>query len=232
MMNSILILHDIVIVVLLLSVQWVVAYFKQSGKNNAIKQDNRDISYEGKKGENVAIEEDQIQLTHKERLIRILYLAEKIDMAQNKYFLYFHDSTSRQKFDKLMEDLNDMLTDLYHEHRLASLFLPQDLQPMMENLLTNASGMVMEMSVNANNAATYITTYHEYVAFSKEQQYAENQYWKEAEKCLSSLKALSMQKLTLKKDYQEAIQKYANWLGEYLKQDIRTIDVGSMEEPV
>ena len=94
--------------IILLSVAFIIlkrkAYFTKKGSNNADKEDMHDISYKSKKGSNIADEEDQINQTQKERLIRILYLAEKINQSIGKYVLYFYDYTGRVKFDRLVED--------------------------------------------------------------------------------------------------------------------------------
>ena len=76
------IFHGIICLVLSLGLYWLISYFRKSGSNTADKKDKRGISYEGKKGENIADEEDQISQSQKERLIRILYLSEKINQSQ------------------------------------------------------------------------------------------------------------------------------------------------------
>lgn len=78
--------HGIILLVLSLGLYWLISYFSKSGSNTADKKDKRGISYEGKKGANIADEEDQVSQTQKERLVKILYIAEKINQSQNKYF--------------------------------------------------------------------------------------------------------------------------------------------------
>lgn len=172
-----LIIHDIVILIIAFGLHWLVAYFTKKGSNNADKEDMHDISYKSKKGSNIADEEDQISQAQKERLIRILYLAEKINQSISKYVLYFYDYTSRVKFDRLVEELNSLLTDVYHEQRLANLFLPKEEQDILGNLLTYLSGITAELSTNATNVASRITLYNEYLQLARENKTAEEFYW-------------------------------------------------------
>lgn len=216
--------HGIILLVLLLGSYWLIAYFQKSGGNTADKKTKRGISYEGKKGENIADEEDQISQAQKERLIKILYIAEKINQSQNKYLLYFYDSSNRARFDKLIEDLNVLLTDLYHEQRLANLYLPQEQQKMMDDLITNASGIVVEMSTNSTNAANLITAFNHFVEYGSNNKQEQSTYWKHATDCKSKLDEIRKKKLLFKEDYQQSIQKYASWLGEYIKQNIKLME--------
>ena len=223
-LNCMSLIEVIIILILILGIDWLKSYFKKKGSNNADKQDTRATSYEGKKGGNIADEEDQLNQAQKERLIRILYLAEKINQSINKYVLYFYDYTTRAKFDRLVEDLNSLLTDIYHEQRLANLFLPKEDQKVLDNLLTYLSGITTELSTNSTNAASRITLYNEYTQLSQENSDSETFYWNEAIKVKKQLDDISSKELLLKKDLQEAIKKYVEWLDGYIKQNIRTVN--------
>ena len=216
-------LHDIVIYLLALGSYWLISYFSKSGSNTADKKDKRGISYEGKKGANIADEEDQISQAQKERLIRILYLAEQINQSQNKYLLYFYDITSRAKFDKLVEDLNSLLTELYHEQRLVNLYLSEENKKVLDEIVLNASGVVAEMSTNSTNAASILTTYNLYMDCSVKDMQREQFYLKEALDSQSEFKEMRLKKLLFADKYKIAIQNYADWLGKYLKQNIRVM---------
>lgn len=223
--NNMLIIHDIVILIIAFGLHWLVAYFTKKGSNNADKEDMHDISYKSKKGSNIADEEDQISQIQKERLIRILYLAEKINQSIGKYVLYFYDYTSRVKFDRLVEDLNSLLTEVYHEQRLANLFLPKAEQDKLDNLLTYLSGIAVELSTNSTNAASRITLYNEYLQQARENKDAEQFYWDEAIKVKNELNEMSKKELVFKAELQSAIKEYVDWLGKYIKENIRTINV-------
>lgn len=217
------ILRDIVIYLLALGSYWLISYFSKSGSNTADKKDKRGISYEGKKGANIADEEDQISQAQKERLIRILYLAEQINQAQNKYLLYFYDITSRAKFDKLVEDLNSLLTELYHQQRLANLYLSEEEQKILDEVVLNASGVVVEMSTNSTNAASRLTTYNQYMDRAIKDPQCEHFYMEQALKYQTEFEGMRLKKLAFADEYKNGINKYADWLGEYLKQNIRVM---------
>ena len=218
-------LDCVILLILIIGVDWLKSYFTKKGSNNADKEDTRITSYEGKKGVNVADEEDQLNQVQKERLIKILYLAEKINQSINKYVLYFYDYTTRAKFDQLVEDLNSLLTDVYHEQRLANLFLPKEEQDILDNLLTYLSGIVVELSTNSTNAASRITLYNEYLQLARENKDAEQFYWNEASRVKNQLDEISAKELMFKKELQNAIKEYVEWLGKYIKENIRTINV-------
>ena len=217
------IFHGIILLVLSLGLYWLIAYFRKSGSNTADKKDMRGISYEGKKGGNEADDEDTVSRQQRERLIRILYLAEKINQSQNKYLLYFYDITSRTKFDQLVEDLNSLLTDLYHEQRLANFYLLEPEQKILDDVVLNASGIVAEMSTNSTNAASHITTYNLYMDRSVKDPQGEDFYLKQALKYQSEFEGMRMKKLMFADEYKAAIQKYADWMGKYLKENIKVM---------
>ena len=200
------IIHDIIIYLFALVSFWLISYFKKLGSNQADKKDMRNLSYEGKKGGNIADEEDQLNQVQKERLISILYLAEKINQSIVKYVLYFYYYTTRVKFDQLVEDLNSLLTDVYHEQRLANLFLPNEEQEILDNLLTCLSGLIVELSVNSTNAASRITLYNEYMQQARENMDAEQFYWNEAIKVKNELNGISKKELVFKTELQSAIK--------------------------
>ena len=218
-------LDCLILLILIIGVDWLKSYFTKKGSNNADKEDTRITSYEGKKGVNVADEEDQLNQGQKERLIKILYLAEKINQSITKYVLYFYDYTTRAKFDRLVEDLNSLLTDVYHEQRLANLFLPKEEQDILDNLLTYLSGIVVELSTNSANAASRITLYNEYLQLARENKAAEQFYWNEAIKVKNELNEMSKNELVFKAELQSAIKEYVAWLSKFIKENIRTINV-------
>lgn len=217
------ILRDIIIYLLALGSYWLISYFSKSGSNTADKKDKRGISYEGKKGANIADGEDQVSQTQKERLVKILYIAEKINQSQNKYFLYLYDLSNRTRLDKLVEDINELLTDLYHEQRLANIFLPEEQQKMMDELVTNASGLVVELSTNSSNAGNCISAFNHFMDYANIHKEEQSTYWEHSRKTMDKIEEFKKKKLMFKEEYQQSIQKYANWLGVYIKQNIKVM---------
>lgn len=217
-------LDCVILLILIIGVDWLKSYFTKKGSNNADKEDTRITSYEGKKGVNVADEEDQLNQGQKERLIKILYLAEKINQSITKYVLYFYDYTTRAKFDRLVEDLNSLLTDVYHEQRLANLFLPKEEQEVLDNLLTCLNGITVELSTNSTNAASRISLCIEYLQRAREDKDRESDFLNEAINVKKQIDDISTKELMFKNDLQEAIKKYVEWLEGYIKQNIRTVN--------
>lgn len=109
-------------------------YFVQKGKNAAQKEDMRDIQYETKKGENIATKEDIEEITAQienvknelsfenqrrhefikqrtERLLKILYLTEKLNEQQRTLLYILYDKHSSQRLLALIEQI---MVHYYH----------------------------------------------------------------------------------------------------------------------
>lgn len=109
-------------------------YFVQKGKNAAQKEDMRDIQYETKKGENIATKEDIEEITAQienvkneisfenqrrhefikqrtERLLKILYLTEKLNEQQRTLLYILYDKHSSQRLLSLIEQI---MVHYYH----------------------------------------------------------------------------------------------------------------------
>ena len=91
--------------------------------------------------------------------------------------------------------------------------------------MTNLTGITVELSTNATNAASRITLYNEYLQLARENKDAEQFYWKEAIKVKNELNEMSKKELVFKAELQSAIKEYVDWLGKYIKENIRTINV-------
>ena len=217
-------LDCVILLILIIGVDWLKSYFTKKGSNNADKEDTRITSYEGKKGGNAADYEDQIHIQQKERLVNILYLAEKIQQSISKYVLYFYDITTRTKFDQLVEELNSLLTDLYHEQRLANLYISEEQQEILDNLLTSATGIVAEMCTNSTNAASCITNHNYCIQLAKENlgSKASSDVLEKALEYKTKFDKIGAKDLLLKDNFKDCILKYADWLGNYLKQNLKT----------
>lgn len=119
-------------------------YNKKKGENLAMKEDSREINYEGEKGKNLATKEDIAQITQElekvkneisfesqrkhtfierrtNRMINILYLSEKFFMYGSLLYSFLNDKYSDKEMSILIKDINDGLLDLCHECRLASV---------------------------------------------------------------------------------------------------------------
>ncbi len=224
-MNAIDYIHDVLLIFISMGLYWLISYFRQKGRNAADLDDKRGLSYESKKGENYAIDEDKIYLEHKERLVRILYIAEKISLSRGKYVLYFYDNTNRSKFDALTESLNDLLADLYYEQSMAMMFLQQEeQQKVLETLVATAHGVIAELCTNSTNASSAITRYNQWMEYSRLSKERSNQFYlQEANKAKEELNQILAKKLLFAEPLGKSIEEYAKWLSEYLKIKINNI---------
>ena len=105
--------------------------------------------------------------------------------------------------------------------------MPNDEQEILDNLLTNLTGITVELSTNSTNAASRITLYNEYLQLARENKDAEQFYWNEAIKVKNQLDEISAKELMFQKELQSAMKEYVGWLGKYLKENIRTINDNS-----
>lgn len=119
-------------------------FVKQKGKNLAIKDDARDISYEQEKGRSIAIKEDLKKITEQmetikneisfenqrrhiyieqrtNRFIEILHLAEELRLYGNLLSFYLYDNHSTEKISLLIDNSNKTLLKLIHECRLLTV---------------------------------------------------------------------------------------------------------------
>lgn len=145
-------------------------YNKKKGENQALKEDSRDINYEGEKGKNLATKEDIAQITKEiekvkneisfesqrkhtfieertNRIIYILYLAEKIHMYGSILYFYLNDKYSDKKISILIEDINNTLLDLHHNCRLISITTSKDKKflKQIDNLKNSATAYTVSI---------------------------------------------------------------------------------------
>lgn len=137
-------------------------YFVQKGKNAAQKEDMRDIQYETKKGENIATKEDiegitaqiekvkneisfENQRRHEfikqrtERLLKILYLTEKLNEQQGILLYNLYDKHSSQRLLSLIEQINGTLLSFLHECRIIYVTVEdEDLNKRISQLIKDA----------------------------------------------------------------------------------------------
>lgn len=156
---------------------------KKLAENNADILQNRKKEYEAEKGKNLATKEDieeitkkveevksvvsltaqkkYEQLTEKERiLVEILNVATLIALSQNKLILYLYDTSSRERYDLLIETVNDNLSRFYHLCNLAVITIgDEDVDKIIKDLSVRVSFLATQVCVIATNAANLISQY-------------------------------------------------------------------------
>ena len=195
---------EIITVVLLLlgelACLYLVNHTKKLAENSADILQNRAKEYEAEKGKNLATKEDIEEITKKveevktevslskqkkyeqlaeqERiLIEILNEATKLSQTQNKLVLYLYDTSTRVRYDNLVEFVNDTLTRFYHLCNLAVVSIPiNGIDKIVENLSFAVTYLSLNVNVISSNAANLVEQ------FNNQWNYALNQTTNEHDK--------------------------------------------------
>lgn len=162
-------------------------YFVQKGKNAAQKEDMRDVQYETKKGENIATKEDiegitaqiekvkneisfENQRRHEfikqrtERLLKILYLTEKLNEQQGILLYNLYDKHSSQRLLSLIEQINGTLLSFLHECRIIFVTVEdEDLNKRISQLIKDAQVYAGYMCFIASNASSHLTNWKDFL---------------------------------------------------------------------
>lgn len=162
---------------------WLQGYVSKKARNQADKEDVRHITYESEKGKNFATKEDIEEITRKveevknyvslaaqkryERLneqekilLEVLHVATQISQSQNKLLLYLHDTTTRKRFDTLVDFVNDHLTQLCHLCNMAMITVHVDgVEDKITSLVENSTFFGLQVCTVATNAANIVSQY-------------------------------------------------------------------------
>lgn len=249
------VLEIIIFVVLILgelSCIYLINHTKKVAENNADILQNRDKEYEAEKGRNLATKEDieeitkkveevkiEVSLAHqqkynliieqKELLVGILNDATKITQAQNKLLLYLYDTSSRKRFDEMVETVSDTLTHFYHACNLARVTVPlEDIDKRIEDLSVIVSLYGSHISVTATNGASLVEQ------FNKQMDYAMNQTSTEQNKATwlksslrtrQQLEEIRDKANPYKDEMQTEIEKFCGWLKQLYGKEFFTFKV-------
>lgn len=222
-------------------------YNKKKGENQALKEDSRAISYEGEKGKNLATKEDIAQITkeiekvkneisfesHRKhtfieertnRIIHILYLAEKIHMYGSLLYSYLNDKYADKKISILIEDVNMTLLDLCHECRLASVTIEGDEKILkrintLRGSATNYAVFITGIGISASN---HIKNWQELFKLANTESNNEV-FFKSTKECIEQLNTVRAEyEENLSKEdrvLKQAIEEYSSLLKILYKQD-------------
>lgn len=167
--------------------KYVEQYFVQKGKNTAQKGDMRDIQYETQKGENIATKEDIEEITAQietvkneisfenqrrhdfikqrtERLLRILYLTEKLNEQQGVLLYILYDKHSSQRLLSLIKQINGTRLSFLHECRIVYVTVEdKDLNARISQLIKDAQVYAGYMCYIASNASSHLTNWEDFL---------------------------------------------------------------------
>lgn len=228
----------IIIALLELLSLYVLSTIKRVGENNADILQNRMKEYESEKGKNLATKEDIAEITKKvedvkteislskqkryeqlaeqERiLLDILNEALQVSQLQNKIILYLYDTSSRKRYDALVENVNDTLMRFYHLCNLAVICVPlDDIEEVVKDLSIAVTYLGAQVNVTATNAASLVEQYNNHMEYAMN--HAEGDYkttWYNAcDQTKQQLEAMRGKPIDGKDALRVAIEKYCAWL--------------------
>lgn len=204
----------------------------------------RDLAYEEEKGKNLATKEDITEITRKvedvkteislskqkryEQLIEqerillgILNEASKISQSQNRIILYLYDTSSRKRYDALVENVNETLTKFYYFCNLAVVSVPMDdIEDVVKDLSIAVTYLGAQVNVTATNAASLVEQYNNQVDYAMKHAEGENKAtWIAASlQTKKQIEAMRGKPINGKEALRVAIEKYCVWLkGQYGK---------------
>ncbi len=237
---------DGVLLFLILCVGALELFLKRHIKRIADLLTERNMSYESKKGKNLATKEDIEEITkkveevktevslskqqkynnileQKHLLIGLLNDATIITQAQNKLLLYMYDTSSRKRYDTLVENISETLTHFYNVSNLAIVTIPiNNIEDVIRELSVIVTMYGSHVSVTATNAASLVDQFNDQMG------YAMNQTPNEQSKSLwlsygvqtkQQIEAMRNKANPFKDEMQSAIEKYIAWLKELYGND-------------
>ena len=233
---------EILIIALLLLGELLSLYLlstvKRLGENNADILQNRMKEYESEKGKNLATKEDIAEITQKveevkteisfskqkryeqlaeqERiLLGILHEASIVSQSQNKIILYLYDTSSRKRYDALVENVNDTLTRFYNLCNLAVICVPlDDIEEVVKDLSIAVTYLGAQVNVIATNAASLVEQYNNQMDYAMNHAEGDNKttWFNACVQTKQQLEAMREKPIDGKDALRAAIEKYCVWL--------------------
>ena len=219
---------------------------KRLGENNADILKNRLKEYESEKGKNLATKEDIEEITKKvedvkteislskqkhyeqlaeqERiLLAILNEASQVSQSQNKIILYLYDTSSRKRYDALVENVNDTLTRFYHLCNLAIVCVPlDDIEDVVKDLSIAVTYLGTQVNVIATNAASLVEQYNNQIGYAMDHAEGESKatWFAASIQTKQQLEAMRGKSIDGKDALKVAIEKYCAWLKQQYGKDV------------
>lgn len=218
---------------------WLQNYVSKKAENQADREDIRDITYESEKGKNLATKEDIEEITRKveevknfislaaqkryERLneqekllLEILHVATLISQSQNKLLFYLHDITTRQRFDALVDFVNDQLSQLYHLCNLATITVNvEGVEDKVMSLVKNSTFLGIQVCTIATNAANIVNQYTgqlDYALNKTTSDKAKAKWLVLANQTKQKIEELREKSIDGKEQLNNSIEDYCSWL--------------------
>lgn len=234
-----------IVAIILVIGEFVSLYITSSAKkvaeNNADILQNREKEYEAEKGKNLATKEDVEEITRKmedvksfvslsnqkksdnlsnqERiLIEILTEANMISKAQNRCYLYLFDTSTRRKFDNLVEIVTDRMTNFYHLCNLAKIQIDtESLATQLDGLEKAVTLIGIEITTKSTNAASLIDEHlkmYDYAMTRASSDKEKVEWMRMSLESKRKIESMRTEPLAYKELIGEAIDSYCEWLKE------------------
>lgn len=156
-------------------------------------------------------------------LVEILHEATVISQSQNKLLFYLHDVTTRQRYDLLVDFVNDRLTQFYHLSNLAIITIQDDeINERIEELSKSVTFLGLQVCTTATNAANLVSQ------FNSEMDYALNKTINNQEKAdwlslankdKQDIEKMRGEPIEGKEKLNKAIENYRLWLKQLYGKD-------------
>lgn len=241
---------EIILIVLLVLGNMLSLYLlstiKRLGENSADILQNRTKEYESEKGKNLATKEDIAEITKKVEDVRIeislskqkryeqlaeqerilfgiLHEASLVSQSQNKIILYLFDTSSRKRYDALVENVNDTLTRFYHLCNLAVICVPLDgIEGVVKDLSIAVSYLGVQVNVTATNAASLVEQYNNQMEYAMDHVEGESKttWFTASIETKKQLEAMRGKPIDGKDALKAAIEKYCVWLKQQYGKDV------------
>ena len=229
---------------------WLQNYVAKKASNRADKEDSKEINYEIEKGKNLATKEDVEDITRKvedvknlvsftaqkrfdhlneqERILtEILQVATQISQSQNKLILYLYDTTTRNRYDLLVDFINERLEHFYHLSNLAIITINEEgLEDIIKRLSMSTTYLGLEVCTLATNAANLVSQYNNEMDYVLNRVLTEEEKLKWLENTINTKSRIENIKQTTirgKNELQEAINDYCLWLKQLYDKDFFVI---------
>lgn len=238
---------EVVILFISICIGVICIILERHAKRTADLLTERDLAYENEKGKNLATKEDveaitkQVeevksvvtlyhqkrfdQLAEQERiLLEILYDATKISQSQNKIVLYFYDTSSRKRYDNLVESVNDTLAHFYHLCNIATISIPiEGIAEQVGDLSVATTNLGFQVSVAATNASSLVDQFNnqmDHAMKMADNDPSKSVWLSNGLQTKRQIESMRGKPIEGRDELNKAIEKYCEWLKQLYGKDV------------
>lgn len=157
-------------------------------------------------------------------LLGILADATKVSQSQNKLLLYLYDTSSRGRFDNLVEDVNDTLAHFYQLCNLATVSVQiEGVNEAIKQLSVAVTYLGSQVNVMSANAANLVEQFNELKDFTLNKATSDQVKTYGAASSINTKQQLDQMRgksVPGKEELQKAIESYCLWLKSIYGKDL------------